>query len=213
MALQAWIRIGQPLEPVMNDYERIFDAWEAGGIKGFVFGRTLFADTQGQFTVPAFPSNPQAYRDRGLELNGRNTETDSSKEKLLHGMLDNAKARGWEIFIFAPGSGATGAKPLPLEEDPYGAIATAAVWDEVFGSFPQVDGGIMDGWTESAYELEWHHGNAVFADIPESTKAQAAVRGYDPDRLERGRYHLQERFRILPPPKCVTTVPTACCRR
>ena len=38
MALQAWIRIGQPLEPVMNDYERIFDAWEAGGIKGFVFG-------------------------------------------------------------------------------------------------------------------------------------------------------------------------------
>ena len=33
MALQPWIRIGQPLEPVMNDYERIFDAWEAGGIK------------------------------------------------------------------------------------------------------------------------------------------------------------------------------------
>ena len=91
---------------------------EAGGIKGFVFGRTLFADTQGQFTVPAFPSNPQAYRDRGLEPNVRNTETDSSKEKLLHAMLDNAKARGWEIFIFAPGSGATGAKPLPLRKIP-----------------------------------------------------------------------------------------------
>ena len=75
----------------------------------------------------------------------------------------------------------------------------AAVWDETFGSFPQVDGGIMDGWTESAYELEWHHGNAVFADIPESTKAQAAIRGYDPDRLERGRRHLHERFRNLTP--------------
>ena len=112
------------------------------------------------------PSNPQAYRDRGLEPNVRNTETDSAKEKLLHAMLDNAKARGWEIFIFAPGSGATGAKPLPLAEDPYGAVGMAAVWDETFGSFPQVDGGIMDGWTESAYELEWHHGNAVFADIP-----------------------------------------------
>ena len=92
----------------MNDYERIFDAWEAGGIKGFVFGRTLFADAEGQFTVPAFPSNPQAYRNRGLEPNLRNTETDSSKEKLLHAMLDNAKARGWEIFIFAPGSGGNG---------------------------------------------------------------------------------------------------------
>ncbi len=199
MALQPWIRIGQPLEPVMNDYERIFDAWEAGGIKGFVFGRTLFADAQGQFTTPAFPSNPQAYRNRGLEPNVRDTETDSSKEKLLHAMLDNAKSRGWEIFIFAPGSGATGAKSLPLEEDPYGAVAMAAVWDETFGSFPQVDGGIMDGWTESAYELEWHHGNAVFADIPESTKAQAAVRGYDPDKLERGRCHLHERFRSLTP--------------
>ena len=53
--------------------------------------------------------------------------------------------------------------------------------------------------TESAYELEWHHGNAVFADIPESTKAQAAVRGYDPDRLERGRSHLHERFRSFTP--------------
>ena len=32
MSMQAWMRIGQPLEPVMNDYDRIFDAWEAGGI-------------------------------------------------------------------------------------------------------------------------------------------------------------------------------------
>ena len=52
MALQAWIRIGQSLEPVMDDYERIFDAWEAGGIKGFVFGRTLFADTQVNLLFP-----------------------------------------------------------------------------------------------------------------------------------------------------------------
>ena len=27
MALTPWIRIGQPLEAVMSDYERIFDAW------------------------------------------------------------------------------------------------------------------------------------------------------------------------------------------
>ena len=47
MSLQAWMRIGKPLEPVMNDYENIFDAWETGGVSGFVFGRTLFADDQG----------------------------------------------------------------------------------------------------------------------------------------------------------------------
>jgi hypothetical protein len=199
MGLQAWMRIGQPLEPVMDDYERIFDAWEAGGISGFVFGRTLFADAQGQFTVPAFPSNPQAYRARGLEPNVRSTETDAGKEQLLHAMLDNAKARGWTIFIFSPGPGATGAKSLPPEEDPYGAIATAAVWDEIFSAFPQVDGGIMDGWTESAYELRRHHGNAVFADIPESTKRQATVRGYDAAKLERGMLHLRKRFQSFTP--------------
>ena len=47
MALTPWIRIGQPLEAVMSDYERIFDAWEQGGIRGLVFGRLLFADEQG----------------------------------------------------------------------------------------------------------------------------------------------------------------------
>ena len=39
MSLTPWIRIGQPLEAVMSDYERIFDAWEQGGIRGLVFGR------------------------------------------------------------------------------------------------------------------------------------------------------------------------------
>ncbi|MDP6998420.1 MAG: hypothetical protein QF569_20160 [Candidatus Poribacteria bacterium] len=199
MSLQAWMRIGQPLEPVMNDYERIFDAWEAGGVSGFVFGRTLFADDQGRFTVPAFPSNPQAYRNRGLEPNVRQAETDPAKEKRLHAMLDNAKARGWTIFIFSPGNGATGAKSLPLEEDAYGAVSMAAVWDEVFSAFPQVDGGIMDGWTESAYELRKHHGNAVFADIPESTSALAAARGYDTAKLERGMLHLRKRFQCFSP--------------
>ena len=192
--MQAWMRIGQPLEPVINDYERIFDAWEDGGVRGFVFGRTLFADSQGQFTIPAFASNPQVYRDRGLVPNERQAQTDSTKEKLLHTMLDNAKKRGWTIFIFAPGSGATGAKPLSLEEDPYGAISTAAMWAEVFSAFPQVDGGIMDGWTESAYELVKHHGNAVFADISDATKKTASIRGYDPVKLERGMQHLRQRF-------------------
>ena len=54
MALTPWIRIGQPLEAVMSDYERIFDSWEQGGIRGLVFGRLLFADEQGQCTIPAF---------------------------------------------------------------------------------------------------------------------------------------------------------------
>jgi hypothetical protein len=134
-----------------------------------------------------------------MEPHPHRIETDPVREKLLHTMLDDAKRRGWPILIFAPGAGATGATPLPLEEDPYGAIAIAAVWDETFSAFPQVDGGIMDGWTESAYELTYHHGNAVFRDIPDATKAKAAVRGYDPVRLERGMLHLKKRFQSFTP--------------
>ena len=59
--MQAWIRIGQPLEPVISDYKRIFDAWEDGGVCGFVFGRTLFSDSQGQFTIPALSRRSRSY--------------------------------------------------------------------------------------------------------------------------------------------------------
>ncbi|MAT75045.1 hypothetical protein CMK14_07860 [Candidatus Poribacteria bacterium] len=86
-----------------------------------------------------------------------------------------------------------------MEEDAYGGISMAAVWDEVFGAFPQVDDGIMDGWMESAYELRKYHGNAVFADRPESTSTLAVARGYDLAKLERGMLHLRKRFQCFSP--------------
>ncbi|MFA6107714.1 MAG: hypothetical protein WDA75_02995 [Candidatus Latescibacterota bacterium] len=151
--MEVWMRIGQPLEPVMEEYPRIFDAWEAGGVRGLVFGRLLFTDPQGGFTVPAIPSRPGAYRDRGIEPGPAPAGPPADQERLLHRMLDDAKARGWTVLVFCPGQGTPVGQPLPLEQDPYGAILTAAVWDEVFSALPQADGGIMDGWTESAYEL------------------------------------------------------------
>ena len=65
MALEAWIRIG-PMEPVMDDYQRVFDAWETGGIRGLVFGRLSFLDEEGRPSIPAYPAKPSAYRDRGM---------------------------------------------------------------------------------------------------------------------------------------------------
>ena len=67
MTLTPWIRIGQPLEAVIDNYENIFPAWEEGGIRGLVFGRLLFADDQGQFTIPAFKGDPAPYHQRGLK--------------------------------------------------------------------------------------------------------------------------------------------------
>jgi hypothetical protein len=193
------MRIGQPLEPVMEDHPRIFDAWEHGGVRGLVFGRLLFTDAQGQPTIPAFVSRPEAYHSRGMEAAPQQAQTDPAREKLLHAMLADAKARGWTVLIFCPGQGTTTVQPLPATEDPYGAALTAAIWEDVFAAFPEADGGIMDGWTEAAYELVYHHGNAVFAELSEAVRTRARAQGYDPERLERGRHHLQQRFRSLKP--------------
>ena len=71
MTLKPWMRIGQPLENVLQDYERVLDAWDAGGIRGLVFGRLVFADAQGEFTIPAFPGKIAAYE---VSLDGTPTE-------------------------------------------------------------------------------------------------------------------------------------------
>ena len=198
MALEAWVTIFQIFDEFLDDYTRIFDAWEDGGVRGLVIGWTSFQNAEGNFTVPGFPPNPKVYRDRGLEPNDREVKTDPAKYERFLALLDDAKARGWPILIFSP-RGGTGAKPLPLEEDPYGAKTQAGVWEEVFDAFPQADGGIHDGWGESPYELRFHHGSAVFQDIPDAAKIEASARGYDAARLERGMLHLRRRFHTFTP--------------
>ena len=79
MSLSAWMRIGQPLEPVLDDCDRCLDAWEAGGVRGLVVGRLLFADAEGAHTVPAFEGKPEAYRSRGMQSDkARATDTNST---------------------------------------------------------------------------------------------------------------------------------------
>ena len=199
MALTPWIRIGQPLEAVMSDYERIFDAWEQGGIRGLVFGRLVFADEQGQSTIPAFKGDPTPYQKRGLKAELRDVPLQPDKEKLLHAMLADAKKRDWTVMIFSPASGTIAAEGLPLEEDPYGTQAHAASWEDIFAAFPEADGGIVDGWTESPYELTYHHGNAVFRPLNDGQRREATARGYDAERLDRGRQHLHQRFQSFTP--------------
>jgi len=197
MAMDVWMRIGQPLEPVMEDHERIFDAWEAGGVKALVFGRLLFQGEDGGSTVPAFESRPAPYEQRGMEVEAAGAGPEGAKERQLHAMLDDARRRDWQVFIFCPGQGTTRARPLPPEADPHGALLQAAVWEDVFTAFPEADGGIVDGWTESPYELIYHHGNAVFRALTEGQRAAAEACGYDAARLERGRQRLEARFHNL----------------
>lgn len=192
--LQPWIRIGQPLEAVVDDYERIFDAWQEGGIRGLVFGRLLFADDKGGFTVPAYESDPEIFRRRGIELQAIDAPRNAAKQQRLQQMLDDAKRRGWGVLIFCPGQGTHRATGPSVEVDPHGARLQAAIWEDVFTAFPQADGGLMDGWTESAYELIYHHGNAVFRELTDGEKETANARGWDATRLDSGRAHVHARF-------------------
>ena len=198
MNLSAWMRIGQPLEPVLDDCDRCLDAWEAGGVRGLVVGRLLFADAEGAHTVPAFEGKPEAYRSRGMQSDTAHA-TDPKRHRQLQYLFDEAKKRGWTTMIFCPGQGTTNAQALSPKEDPYGAHYMAAVWDEVFSAFPQVDGGIVDGWTESSYELVFHHGNAVFRALGEAELEKATVRGWDGERLQLGLDKLAQRFRQFTP--------------
>ena len=73
LRLSAWMRFGQPLEAVIDNYSEIFDGWQAGGVKAIVVGRMLFAGADGKpMTTAAFDPNPEVYRDLGVNrLNPR----------------------------------------------------------------------------------------------------------------------------------------------
>src|SRR5690242_21949152 len=60
--LRVWMDVMRHLEPVMGDHERLFDAWEAGGVAGLVIGPMVFEDRT--FT---FEPNPEVYGRFGLE--------------------------------------------------------------------------------------------------------------------------------------------------
>ena len=80
--LKLWMRIGQPLEPVMYSYQSIFDAWEAGGVCGLVLGRMHF-----EGNIPAFTPNPEVYNNLGVPPPSPPKEELPEKRVLLDKML------------------------------------------------------------------------------------------------------------------------------
>ena len=91
--------------------KRIFDAWEVGGIKGFVFGRTLFADAEGQFTIPAFSFQPASLSQSrvGTKCPQHRNRFRQRENCSMRCSITPKRAVG-RFFIFAPGSGANGCK-------------------------------------------------------------------------------------------------------
>jgi len=201
--LVPWMYMIFPIEQWLTDYQRTFDAWADGGVRGIVIGPLHFYDEVPRFDFtyqrpgarfPTFAPDPQIYRSYGVAppQAGRR---DPEKEKQLQGLLDNAASRGWEIMAFGPGISGGG---KPLQEDPFSAVGLAAGIADTMRAFPQLHGVILDGAGERHYELDFHHGGELF-EIRDHEKQQYTLLGMDAERMERGLRRLRERFHKLTP--------------
>ena len=207
-----WIFVHDPLEHWLADYRRIFDAWQDGGVRGIAVGRLWFRQEDGNgmplwgdILTPSFPADPKVYASFGINAPPQ-TPRDLDKEKQLHGLLDDAAARGWQIMIFDSRDGLrllyqrgqNTVSGLAPEEDAHGAIEVAAGMQDILSAYPQVHGIILDGPGEHDYDLAYQRGTQLF-ELNEYKKWKLAAQGVDTERVARGMTHLNDRFHNLTP--------------
>ncbi len=205
-----WIFVHNPLERWLDDYPRIFDAWEAGGVGGIVVGRMWLRNEAGMplwgdTLTPSFAADPKVYAAFGIKTPPETART-PEREKQLHALLDNAASRGWHIMIFDSrdglrllyqrGQGTTSG--LAEEEDPFGAIEVAAGVHDLASAYPQAHGVILDQPGETFYELAFHRGQALL-ELDGRMRHRLEAIGADVERVARGMAHLNERFHNLTP--------------
>ncbi|MCZ6631939.1 MAG: hypothetical protein O7G87_00910 [bacterium] len=211
--MQLWMDVMRDIEHILEDYERLFDAWEAGGVDGLVIGPLQFgvtgwvAHTSLRQTpsgvadqpVATFDPDPRIYRRFGVEPPPA-PEAFPEKRKRLEEMLAAAKTRGWSVWIFQPatGAGPGGSGPVLVDETTRAAACARMV--DTLEHYPMADGGILDG-PEWGYEISPHHRKYIFADLPESVAPGCAALGYDYAALVAAKDRLFDRLHSLAPPR------------
>lgn len=187
--MKLWMDVMRTLEPVLADHERLFDAWDAGGVDGVVIGPLLFDQPKlypglrwesGRQPQVTFDPDPAVYRRFGVEPPPAPAAL-PDKRRQLEQTLTAAKDRGWSVWIFqaSAGAGAGGDGHIFADERTQAAVCARMV--DTLAHYPMVDGAIMDG-PEWGYEIAPHHMNRrsyIFDDLP-ATVAPACQRfGYD----------------------------------
>ena len=180
--LSVCMRFGQPLEPIIENYQTVFDGWQAGGVDSILVGRLFFADAAGKAMATAtFDPNPEVYNDLGVEPPPA-AEKLPEKRALLEKALTEAKKRGLEIYVFCPDAGQGPGGPGHRLADETSLAARIARIRDVMEAYPMVDGGVLDG-PEMAYEITPGHRSYLFEDTPETLRDPAAELGYDFDAM------------------------------
>ncbi|MDA0745822.1 MAG: hypothetical protein O2954_04840 [bacterium] len=208
--MKLWMDVMRDLEHVMDDHERLFDAWESGGVDGLVIGPLLFdapdllpgvrSTSKGAPPTATFDPDPIIYK--RFDVKPPSTpKADPEKRARLEKTLTAAKNRGWSVWIFQPssGMGPGGNSHIFADEKTRAAICARMV--DTFEHYPMVDGGIMDG-PEWGYEIAPHHMNhrsCIFQDLPESLAPKCSELGYDYHALVNAKDRLFNRLHNLDP--------------
>lgn len=206
------------LERVIEDYERLFDAWEAGGVDGLVVGPLAFNDPdllpgvarrpKAAPPAPTFDPDPKIYKRLGVDPPPA-PAPEPKKRARLERALAAAKDRGWSVFIFQPGAGAgPGGGGHTLGDRKTLAAACARIVDTL-RHYPMADGGIMDG-PEWGYEIAPHHmdhRSYIFNDLPETLAPKCAELGYDYHALVSAKDRLFNRLHSLDPAEIALHAP------
>ncbi len=186
--MKLWMDVMRDIEHVMQDYDRLFDAWEEGGVDGFVLGPMFFDQAkllpgvrfESGTPVATFAPDPSVYRHYGVTMPAMPVAT-SEQQRHLARMLQAAKDRKWSVWIFQPSAGAgPDANGHAIADEKVQAALCARMIDTL-QHYPMVDGAIMDG-PEWGYEIAPHHMNQrsyIFNDLPEEVRALCGRLGYD----------------------------------
>ena len=192
--LEAWIRFGQPLDSVIDDFPRILDAWEVIGVRGIVVGRMLVRDDAGR-NQAIFQPDPRIYRRLGVEPPPSPTQLFPGKRRKLDRLFADAKRRGWKILVFRPDAGYG-----PSDQDKFARFANPNRWAaralDTLAQFPEADGGIID-WHEWGFEIAAGHRSNIFNDLPDKVRPLAESMHYDWSELHAATRRLEERLHNL----------------
>jgi hypothetical protein len=208
--MRLWMDVMRHLEPVVEDHQRLFDAWEAGGVDGIVVGPLAFADK-----TYAFDPNPEVYDRFGLQPpspdgsslwwrapgdQGADPDREAvlQRRAALEQTLERAKERGWQVWLFCPHYGAP-PTPGPILTDDTTRTAVAARMVDAMEHYPMADGALMDG-PEWGYEIAPFHQrgrSSIFHDLTPAMAEGAERLGYSYSRLLAAAERLSERLRRL----------------
>jgi hypothetical protein len=197
--LHVWMDVMRGVEPIIADYERLFDAWAAGGVDGLVIGPMTFADG-----AATFDPDPAVYQRLGVPAPPAPAARQPEQRVRLDRALQAAKDRGWQVWLFQPGIGGA---PRERAGSPIVDEQARAAWSarsiDTLQHYPMADGGVLDG-PEWGYEIAPGHmvrnGHArsnIFDDLPESAAPACAALGYDYRALVAAKDRLAARLHAL----------------